>query len=139
MCEPYTGTMCTSVLRSLKDCYAPGATDIFISSRGGDQSSAEQSARSLVGFLELLQAPQDCRDAALPFTCHYLFPLCGPTGQLIQPNCTQCFYVNNDVCADVWQRALQNSLTASLAAERRPRCSELPVSTPQCEGTSTIL
>ena len=139
MCEPYQGTMCTSVLQSLQDCYAPGPTDIFVSSRGGDQSSAEQNVRLLVSFLELFRAPQACMDAALPFTCHYLFPLCGPRGELFQPNCTYCLYVNNEVCANVWQTALQNPTFGVLAAERIPRCSELPVFTPQCEGTVSYL
>ena len=116
----------------MRECVNPDASstaELLVSSRSG----AEDSLLDLLGLLNLFEASGDCRAAAVPFACQYLFPLCDSNGELYLPSAQQCRDVTTDVCVDVWQIAL----AAPEVAQRLPTCDELPENITACTGTIT--
>lgn len=133
-CEPYTMESCSSVLQQIRQCLLPTnrEAEIMVSPRGGDLDMAEMGAESFSTLLRVFGASQQCAEAAIPFGCLYLFPLCdSSSGELVYPTAEECMHLSDDVCATVWAGALQNPAIAA----RLPDCDLLPVansSAPSC-------
>ena len=63
-----------------------------------------------------------CKDAAVPFMCQYVFPLCdSTTGQLYLPTQQECLQISQQVCSIEW------FLAKSLLSDYLPDCEKLPL------------
>ncbi len=87
-----------------------------------------QTLEALLG-IPIAQASQECKAAALPFTCLYLYSLCGVSGELYRPSAEECKHLSEEVCAQPWQFAGSFGMAGSL-----PNCDELVAETLQCGG-----
>ena len=68
---------------------------------------------------------QECQDAAVPFMCQYVFPLCDPTtGELYLPTQEECLRISQQVCAQAWNLAQQFGY-----GDQLPDCGKLPLQT----------
>ena len=69
-----------------------------------------------------LNGSQECQDAAVPFMCQYMFPLCdNDTGELYLPTQEECLRISNQVCSQEWNIAKQFGY-----GDQLPHCAKLP-------------
>lgn len=128
---------CSKQLESLLQCLAPESSgSVTVLPRDGDLQSAEEQFNSLRLFLLTVGASEECKAAASPFACQFLFPICDPGGGggVIEPSRDQCQLVLGGVCRDAVETAHRLSLT-----DRLPDCTALPRSSPlgdNCTGWS---
>lgn len=102
----YTGSVCLSALQSLSACDEDENSDVYISNSVTDQKNAEKNIGNLLYGLDTFIKPSDeCRAAAVPFFCLYIFGLCGENGTTYQPTVTQCSDIRDDICENEWKKA----------------------------------
>lgn len=106
-CELYDKSACRIELQTLTRCLVLDSETIIVSPQNGDLDQAERLAFLLKTILQQqLEASQDCQDAALSFSCQFLFPPCTPSGEKYLPSQEQCLNVSSDTCSGTWQELL---------------------------------
>ena len=122
-----TGSVCYPFLEQYKSCIPSLSSKdgVFISSTVSLIKS-EATSNSAFQYQSLLSS--QCRDAALPFLCLYLFPLCDDNQTAYFPSSEQCTSISTDTCKAEWTNA--KTLIAGL-----PVCSVLPDASP-CNSMS---
>ena len=78
----------------------------------------------------MLTDSQECLQAAVPFLCHYLFPLCdNTTGELYLPTQEECLQIREQVCSREWSLAKVAGF-----GDQLPDCSQLPLQAGSGDG-----
>ena len=126
----YSGDICRDELLSLQTCFSgvtspPPALNIPSSI---DQEAGENDIMSLVNGLSLLRPSQQCRESMLPFFCTFIFNLCDNNNTLHTILREDCLHIRDDVCAEVWQIAVDYQVPL-------PVCEDLQEITVECIGT----
>ena len=113
-----TGSVCYQYLEDYKSCipslnleegvYISSSINVMENEAIADKAKQYQS----------LLSPQ-CRDAALPFFCLYLFPLCDGNQTAYLPSSEQCTTISTETCKNEW--TLAKATITGL-----PECSVLP-------------
>ena len=89
----------------------------------------EMNARLLIPALR--QIPSlECRAAAIPLLCMYLFGLCDSSGVNIQPTSGQCRNIRDNLCSVEWQTAIMLGLDL-------PECEIFPEEQLSCSDNVT--
>ena len=101
-----------------------GENGVYISSNVSLMQSEAFAAQ--VGNLQTFLSPQ-CKIAALPFICLYLFPLCDQNQTLHLPSSEQCISISTVSCKSEWT-------TAKALISNLPVCQSLPINSPNCNG-----
>ena len=84
----------------------------------------EMNAGLLIPALMRSPSPE-CRAAAIPLLCIYLFGLCSSSGVSIQPTSGQCRTIKDDLCSKEWAAALGFGLDL-------PNCDGFPEEQASC-------
>lgn len=78
----------------------------------------------------IANSAQECRSAAVPFMCQYLFPLCdNTTGELYLPTHEECLRISEQVCLQEWNLARLAGF-----GDQLPDCSRLSIKEASGDG-----
>lgn len=106
LCQPYTGTTCSSLLSTWQTCAIGMSDGVFIKSSPSLEANV-QLVNTLLTTLQSTGVSESCQTAGAIFLCQYYFPLCHcQTGEQYLPSRETCLYVSTDVCHSEWEVAM---------------------------------
>lgn len=127
--QVYRGSECEDELLAYQRCIPSRAdsSDVYILN-GDIQDEVEKTAKGLQLGFTVLEATQECKEAALPLLCLFFFGLCDDQGKDYLPSRNQCIALESGVCAAEFKKAMNfPSIQAQL-----PICDRLPEETVEC-------
>ena len=128
--ETYSGEVCRNTLTALQACYSNEKSALSIPT-SIDQEDTEDLANLLVNGLQFFFASQECIEAAEPFICLTLFPLCDSDNIMRTVSRDDCVSLR-DICGSAFRQA-----ELLLGPSSLPNCEKLPDIIDECNGKYT--